>query len=51
MTSLNFTDRYHNENSAPINKSSMALDSGYAGSGFKVDVYKKGVHETLKPQS
>ena len=34
-----------------INKSAMALDSRYAGSGFKVDVYIKSVHETLKPQS
>ena len=35
----------------PINKQAMALDSRYAGSGFKVDVYIKNVHETLKPQS
>ena len=35
----------------PINKQAMALDSRYAGSGFKVDVYIKSVHETLKPQS
>ena len=25
----------------PINKQAMALDSRYAGSGFKVDVYIK----------
>ena len=34
-----------------INKSAMALDSRNAGSGFKVDVYIKSIHETLKPQS
>ena len=34
-----------------INKSAMTLDSRYAGSGFKVDMYIKSVHETLKPQS
>ena len=34
-----------------INKQAKALDSRYARSGFKVDVYIKSIHETLKPQS
>ena len=29
----------------------MALDSRYAGSGFKVDVYIKSVHEQLQLNS
>ena len=31
-----------------INKLAKALDSRYAGSGFKVDVYIKSVHEQLQ---
>ena len=34
-----------------INKSAMSLDSRYAGSGFKVDVYIKSVHKGVNLQS